>query len=40
MDPTVDVAWAINGTRTFQDGWNEKAIPAISAAILANARRQ
>jgi len=40
MDPAVDVAWAINGTRTFHDGWDGKALPAISAAILANARRQ
>jgi hypothetical protein len=39
MDPTVDVAWAINGTRTSDGNWDMKAFPAIGAAILATARR-
>jgi beta-lactamase class C len=37
-DPVADVAWAILGTRTADNGWLLRLGPAIGAAILAAAR--
>ena len=37
-DPAADVAWAILGTRTADNGWLVRYAPRLGAAILAAAR--
>ncbi len=38
-DPTANLVWAINGTRTSQDDWQSRAFPPIGTALLAAARK-